>query len=123
MVVSEIQREEQKVKKSIKDAAKRGDISSAKQLAKEIVRSRKAVSRLHTSKAQMNSVVMQMQNQYSACFTPKFLSRGGVIVGLASGRFGTKETDIYHPFPVMLPTRLPTTDPKQNVTERGRNLM
>jgi len=60
-----IQREEMKVKKSIKDAAKRGDTSTAKTLAKEIVRSRKAVNRLHTSKAQMNSVVMQMENQYA----------------------------------------------------------
>jgi len=58
-----IQREEDKVKKSIKQAAKRGDTSSCKTLAKEVVRSRKAVTRLHTSKAQMNSVVMQMQNQ------------------------------------------------------------
>lgn len=60
-----IEREEAKVKKSIKDAAKRGDTSTAKMMAKEIVRSRKAVNRLHTSKAQMNSVVMQMENQYA----------------------------------------------------------
>jgi len=59
----EIKNEETKVKQSIKQAAKRGDMSTAKLLAKEIVRSRKAVARLHTSKAQMNSVVMQMQNQ------------------------------------------------------------
>merc|ERR1719171_1626116 len=52
-----------KIKKSVKDAAKRGDTGTAKMLAKEIVRSRKAVNRLHTSKAQMNSVVMQMENQ------------------------------------------------------------
>ena len=54
------------MKQSIKQAAKRGDTATAKLLAKEIVRSRKAVSRLHTSKAQMNSVVMQMQNQMGA---------------------------------------------------------
>ena len=63
------------MKQSIKQAAKRGDMSTAKLLAKEIVRSRKAVSRLHTSKAQMNSVVMQMQNQMGApgrpCSTPQ----------------------------------------------------
>ena len=58
-----IQKEEAKIKKSIKDTAKRGDVGTAKMLAKEIVRSRKAVNRLHTSKAQMNSVVMQMENQ------------------------------------------------------------
>lgn len=51
------------MKASIKAASKRGDMSNAKTLAKEIVRSRKAVNRLHTSKAQMNSVVMQMENQ------------------------------------------------------------
>ena len=63
---AEIQREEGKVKKSIKDAAKRGDTSTCKMLAKEVVRSRKAVNRMHTSKAQMNSVVMQMENQLGA---------------------------------------------------------
>ena len=55
------------MKQSIKQAAKRGDTATAKLLAKEIVRSRKAVSRLHTSKAQMNSVMMQMENQLGAC--------------------------------------------------------
>ena len=59
VLFAEIQREEDKVKKSIKEAAKRGDTSTCKMLAKEVVRSRKAVNRLHTSKAQMNSVMMR----------------------------------------------------------------
>ena len=63
MCLAEIQREEAKVKASIKAAAKRGDMSNAKTLAREVCRSRKAVNRMHTSKAQMNSVVMQMENQ------------------------------------------------------------
>ncbi|EOD07074.1 vacuolar protein sorting protein 24 [Emiliania huxleyi CCMP1516] len=63
--ILKIQREEEKIKRSVKEAAKRGDTASCKTYAKEIVRSRKAVTRLHTSKAQMNSVVMQMQNQMS----------------------------------------------------------
>ena len=62
----EIKNEETKVKQSVKQAVKRGDTSTAKMLAKEIVRSRKATARLYTSKAQMNSVVMQMQNQLGA---------------------------------------------------------
>ncbi len=66
MSLAGIQREEDKVKKSIKDAAKRGDTQTCKMLAKEVVRSRKAVTRMHTSKAQMNSVVMQMENQLGA---------------------------------------------------------
>jgi hypothetical protein len=61
-----IEREELKVKKSIKDAAKRGDNATAKMFAKEVVRSRRMVGRLHMTKAQMNSVSMQMQNQLGA---------------------------------------------------------
>lgn len=71
-----IQREEDKVKRSIKAAAKRGDIGNAKTLAKEIVRSRKAVNRLHTSKAQMNSVMMQMENQMGALRIKKAMKVG-----------------------------------------------
>ncbi|KAG8461767.1 hypothetical protein KFE25_001385 [Diacronema lutheri] len=62
--VRHIQAEEVKVKKSIKDAAKRGDTASAKVLAKELVRSRKVVNRLQISRVQLNSVVMQMQENY-----------------------------------------------------------
>ena len=58
-----IQREELKVKKSIKDAAKKGHIDVAKILAKELIQSRKATSKLYTSKAQMNSILMSMQQQ------------------------------------------------------------
>ena len=62
-----IQTEEMKVKKSIKDAAKRGQVDVAKILAKEVVQSKKAVSKLYASKAQMNSVVMSMQQQLGQC--------------------------------------------------------
>lgn len=58
-----IQREEEKVKRSLKDAAKRGDTDVCKILAKEVVRARKSVSRIHTSKAQINSVQMSMNHQ------------------------------------------------------------
>ena len=54
------------MKQSIKAAAKRGDISNAKMLVKELVRSQKATNRMHTSKARMNSVMMQMENQLGA---------------------------------------------------------
>lgn len=58
-----IQTEEMKVKKSIKEAAKKGQTDVAKILAKELVQSRKAVSKLYASKAHMNSVMMSMQQQ------------------------------------------------------------
>lgn len=55
--------EEAKVKRSLKEAAKKGDKSVCRMLAVEIVRSRKAKDRLHTSKAQLNSIIMQLQQQ------------------------------------------------------------
>lgn len=57
-----IELEEAKVKKQIKDAAKRHDDAVAKTLAKELIRSRKAKERLYTSKAQMNSVIMSLRS-------------------------------------------------------------
>ncbi|XP_078267313.1 charged multivesicular body protein 3 [Rhinoraja longicauda] len=61
--IRDIQREEEKVKRSVKDAAKKGQKDVCIILAKEIVRSKKAVSKLYASKAQMNSVLMSMKNQ------------------------------------------------------------
>ncbi|VDM45052.1 unnamed protein product [Toxocara canis] len=58
-----IEREELKVKKQIKDSARKGDRDVCVVLAKSIVNSRKAVSKLHASKAQINSVVMCIQQQ------------------------------------------------------------
>ncbi|KAJ3130458.1 Vacuolar protein-sorting-associated protein 24 [Nowakowskiella sp. JEL0407] len=56
-----IDNEEAKVKKTLKQAAKKGDRTVCTMLAKEIVRSRKAKDRLYTSKAQLNSISMNLQ--------------------------------------------------------------
>uniref|UniRef100_A0A7S0VVV3 Uncharacterized protein n=1 Tax=Polytomella parva TaxID=51329 RepID=A0A7S0VVV3_9CHLO len=61
--IRDIQFEEKKVAKNIKEAAKRGDIGSAKHLAREIVQSRKAVSRLYTNKAQLISLSTSLSEQ------------------------------------------------------------
>lgn len=58
-----IQREEEKVKRSLKQAATKGDKDTCTILAKEIIRARKATNRIYTSKAHLNSVQMQMKNQ------------------------------------------------------------
>ena len=47
----------------MKDAAKKGQKDVCVVLAKEMIRSRKAVSKLYASKAHMNSVLMGMKNQ------------------------------------------------------------
>lgn len=61
--IRSIQREEDKVKRSLKQAAAKGDRDCCTILAKEIIRARKAVNRIHTSKAHLNSVQLQMKNQ------------------------------------------------------------
>eukprot|EP01114_Cavostelium_apophysatum_P004019 TRINITY_DN1415_c0_g1_i2.p1 TRINITY_DN1415_c0_g1~~TRINITY_DN1415_c0_g1_i2.p1 ORF type:complete len:204 (+),score=80.96 TRINITY_DN1415_c0_g1_i2:171-782(+) len=63
--IRSIQLEENKTIKSIKDLAKKGQVANAKTLAKALVQSRKATERLYQSKAQLNSVGMQLQQQLS----------------------------------------------------------
>ncbi|KAJ2780410.1 Vacuolar protein-sorting-associated protein 24 [Coemansia interrupta] len=55
--------EEAKVKRTIQQLAKKGDISSCRSLAKELVRSQKQKDRIITSKAQLNSILMELTRQ------------------------------------------------------------
>merc|ERR1711991_48460 len=59
--ITGIMREQKKAEREMRQAAKNGDTTSAKILAREYVRANKAITRLHTSKAQMNSVIMSME--------------------------------------------------------------
>jgi charged multivesicular body protein 3 len=52
-----------KAKAEVKKLAKKGDVKSARILAREVVRSNKQKNRLTTSKAQLNSIGMQLQHQ------------------------------------------------------------
>ncbi|KAL2099349.1 hypothetical protein ACEWY4_005829 [Coilia grayii] len=61
--IRDIQREQEKVKRSIKDAAKKGQKDVCVILAKEMIQSKKAVNKLYASKAQMNSILLSMKNQ------------------------------------------------------------
>ncbi|XP_076151774.1 charged multivesicular body protein 3 [Alosa pseudoharengus] len=63
--IRDIQREQEKVKRSIKDAAKKGQKDVCVVLAKEMIQSKRAVSKLYASKAQMNSILLSMKNQLS----------------------------------------------------------
>jgi charged multivesicular body protein 3 len=58
-----IQKEEAKVKQSMKQAAKQGEKGACSILAKEVVRARKAVNKIRVAQAQMKSVEYQMANQ------------------------------------------------------------
>lgn len=55
------------MKLSLKDAAKKNQIDVCKILAKEVAQSRKAVNKLYASKAQINSVMMSMDQQLCKC--------------------------------------------------------
>lgn len=61
--LSAIQREEDKLKKSLKEAAKKGDKDVCTILAKDVVHARKAISKIYTSRTHISSVQMQMKNQ------------------------------------------------------------
>lgn len=61
--IRQIKREEDKIKKSLKEAAKKNDKQVCTILAKEVVRSRKAVNRIYASKATLSSVQLQMAQQ------------------------------------------------------------
>lgn len=58
--IREIEMQEQKTKREIKMLAKKGDMGSAKILAKELLRARKTKERIYKSKAELNSVSMQL---------------------------------------------------------------
>merc|ERR1712106_1306994 len=61
--VNAIRREEAKVTKSLKEAAKKGDKDVCMILAKEVVNARKSVNKIYAAKANMNSVSLQMKGQ------------------------------------------------------------
>mmetsp|Transcript_39708 Transcript_39708/g.55131 ORF Transcript_39708/g.55131 Transcript_39708/m.55131 type:complete len:225 (-) Transcript_39708:169-843(-) len=76
----EIKREEKKVTKSIKECAKRSDLNSAKLLAKELVQSRRTVTRLHTNKAQLNSVSMKLGESLAMVKVVGTLEKSGEVM-------------------------------------------
>uniref|UniRef100_J3LJ43 Uncharacterized protein n=1 Tax=Oryza brachyantha TaxID=4533 RepID=J3LJ43_ORYBR len=81
---ADVQREEKKVEKAIREAAKRNDIGSAKALAKEVVRSRKAVNRLYENKAQLNSISMHLGEIVATARTVGHLSKSTEVMKLVN---------------------------------------
>lgn len=63
LCLSAIKMEQDKVKRSIKDAAKKGQKDVCVVLAKEVVQSKRAISKLYATQAHMNSVMLGMKNQ------------------------------------------------------------
>jgi len=78
--INAIKREEMKVTKSLKEAAKKGDKDVCHILAKEIINSRKAVTRLYTAKANLNSVQLQMKGQLATVKVAGALSSSAEVM-------------------------------------------
>jgi len=78
--IRSIQREEEKAKRMLKETAKKGDKDACLIVAKEIVQSRKAISRIHVSKAQINSVVLTMRNQLATVKIAGSLSKSTEVM-------------------------------------------
>jgi len=76
-----IEREEQKVVRDMKLQAKKGvgnDVLSI--LGREVVKSRKAVKKLHASKARLNSIAMQMKEQLAVAKIGGALQSSAVVM-------------------------------------------
>ncbi|KAF2899437.1 hypothetical protein ILUMI_06733 [Ignelater luminosus] len=78
--IRSIQREEEKVKKSLKEAAKKSDRETCSILAKEVLRARKAITKIYTSKAHLNSVQLQMKNQLATLRVAGSLSKSTEVM-------------------------------------------
>eukprot|EP00743_Colponemidia_sp_Colp-15_P002894 GILK01003133.1.p1 GENE.GILK01003133.1~~GILK01003133.1.p1 ORF type:complete len:216 (+),score=46.18 GILK01003133.1:64-711(+) len=76
--------EEKKVQTQIKQAAKKGEMSSCRVLAKELVRSRKAKERMFEAKARMNSVVMQMQTHLATMKVADHMHQSAMVMSSMS---------------------------------------
>ncbi|GAB2286882.1 hypothetical protein Dimus_021271 [Dionaea muscipula] len=92
--IRDIQREEKSVQKAIRDAAKRNDMGSAKSLAKEIVRSRKTVNRLHENRAQLNSISMHLGESVAIARTVGHLSKSAEVMKLVNNLMKAPETAV-----------------------------
>ena len=79
-----IDTEEVKTKRLIKASAKRNDMDSCKLLSKEILRARKVKDRLYTSKAQLNSLVLAMQQQMATLKVAGSLQKSSEVMGLVN---------------------------------------
>ncbi|KAB2614641.1 vacuolar protein sorting-associated protein 24 1-like [Pyrus ussuriensis x Pyrus communis] len=92
--IRDIQREEKSVQKAIREASKRNDMGSAKSLAKEIVRSRRTVNRLHENRAQLNSISMHLGESVAIARTVGHLSKSSEVMKLVNNLMKAPEVAV-----------------------------
>lgn len=78
--VRDIERTRKGIEKSIREAAKRGDVQSCKILAKETVHAKRAVSRLYTNKYNLNSISLKLGEQLATVTSVGHLEKSGAVM-------------------------------------------
>ncbi|KFM24085.1 Vacuolar protein sorting-associated protein 24-like protein 1 [Auxenochlorella protothecoides] len=82
--ILDMQREQRGAVKLIKDAAKRGDVTSAKIIAKEVVTIRRTVGKLAVNKATMISLSTQLSEQLAMASVAGTLSKSSEVMKLVN---------------------------------------
>lgn len=82
--IRDIGREEKQAQKQVREAAKRGDVKSARLLARELVRTRKATTQLYTNKAHMIAMGTQLQEQLAMVKVAGTLSKSTEVMKLVN---------------------------------------
>lgn len=80
--LAEIDMQERKTEAEIKKLAAKKDMGSAKVLARELVKSRKAKQRLYQSKANLSGIEMQLTQQASMIKLQKTMGKSAKIMGM-----------------------------------------
>ncbi|CAG8463980.1 3344_t:CDS:2 [Dentiscutata erythropus] len=76
---------EKKTTNLLKQNAKKNDVKACKLFAKELVRTRRQIVRLHTSKAQLNSIQLQLQHQLATLKITGSLNKSVEVMKMVNG--------------------------------------
>ncbi|CAL5343312.1 unnamed protein product [Camellia sinensis] len=80
----DVEKEEKKVQRAIRDAVRRNDMILARAIAKEMVRSRKMMNRLRENKAQLNSISIHLGEYVAIVHTVGQLSKSTEVTKLVN---------------------------------------
>ncbi|CAG8603246.1 22897_t:CDS:2 [Rhizophagus irregularis] len=76
---------EKKTTNLLKQHAKKNDSKACKLFAKELIRTRRQKTRLYTSKAQLNSIQLQLQNQLATLKVSGSLKKSTEVMKMVNG--------------------------------------
>jgi len=82
--IRQLDQAQAKARQSLKQLAQKGDVKSAKILAKEVVRSNKQKDRLYVSKARLGSIGVQLSNQLAMMKVTGSLHKSTEIMKLSN---------------------------------------